>query len=196
MYAIERALGLGKFTPIPGCYYTSLAEAMERLELHRPVWDKFGLATYRIEDTRQQETRHREADRIVYGGEWRETVEQITEVIRAKGRAAIADCFWCDIDGNRVDGLSESNVQLIESRLCGEAVPLGDVYVAVCHKPSGRWFALDRKYKYLGDMPELDTRLAVDSWDGWKPSGAAPFRQFPEWATELPEVDFMAFWLQ
>ena len=76
---------------------------------------------------------------------------------------------------------------------------MADAYVIVRHKNSGAAFVLNRgyglEYRCLREADlerEFGDREVTEDWDGWKPTGAW---QLPEWAADLPDEEFHAYWL-
>jgi len=70
-------------------------------------------------------------------------------------------------------------------------------YVVVLHTPSGKAFSLDRQYQLLEDsLPKeviINALRRPTSIDSGKAVSAD--YQMPEWARELPEEEFSAFWV-
>lgn len=69
------------------------------------------------------------------------------------------------------------------------------IYVVVMHQPTGRKFALNRKYELIKDpdFSVLESVPPVDEWEGWFPTYDD---QSPSWAkcSAYQKEDFVAKW--
>lgn len=81
----------------------------------------------------------------------------------------------------------------------GQNMHPDQMYVIVVHTPTGRAWALTRRYAMMSELLKkpykdyLSASKTLDQWDGWLPSMRS---QVPEWAQPLPKAEFYAYWIE